>query len=1135
MKAEKSQLRNKQEFPILAPVPVSARACALATRQERIVIHVAASDKEMAAVAAGLGFFAPDREIIEFPAWDSNPYDRASPNQRILAQRIRALSQLVSSLAPQRKYAVLTTLNAVLQKTLVPESLQGKFLHGKVGEELPLYKIIAFLVENSYRRVSKVYEAGEFALRGSILDIFPAGQESPVRLDFLGETLEAIKSFDPISQISVEKLDRISIFPASELLLGADNIANFKKEFRLQFGLFSQDKEIYETIANGARFAGCENLLPLFYPELGSFFDYFKNVSRETFLFLDQAAIEATSDRAALIDEYYQERLANSKDYPALSPEQLYFEGIPEANLDGQVLANFAGGAANEVASDFSRPVYDKTNFLPLLQIGKQVCFLLSSVASSAYLQKLLEKQGLSAARVANMAEIKNVSRETFCYAVVEVETGFATSDILYISEQDLFGDRFVQARKQKKRNQNVLLEAESFEIGELIVHEDHGIGKFVGLEVLEVGGVRHEMIKLVYDNDDRLFVPVENIDLLTRYGADDGTIRLDRLGSSSWQERRARLKNRIKLAAEGLLKIAAERKFKQAPTLQIDDMQMAEFRSKFGFNETEDQQDAIDDVLADLAKTIPMDRLVCGDVGFGKTEVAMRAAFVAAISGVQVALICPTTLLARQHYISFEKRMRDFGIEVRQMSRMVSAAKIKETKTELAQGKVDVVVGTHALLAEDVKFANLGLLIIDEEQRFGVAQKEKIKKLKSNIHVLTLSATPIPRSLQLAISGISELSIIATPPVDRLVVRTFVSVYDELTIKEAIIRENNRGGQVFYVAPRIEHLEEIYLNLRKILPDASIAQAHGQMTPAQLDEVMNQFYDGKFDVLLSTAIVESGLDVPTANTMIIHRADMFGLAQLYQLRGRVGRGKQRGYAYLTMPKRHNLTDNAYKRLEVMQGLDSLGAGFSIASHDMDIRGFGNLLGEEQSGQVKEVGVELYQKMLRETIIRLRAEEEAHAQIAEKKKFVPNINLGISVLIPDYYVEDLDLRMGLYKRAAQLQNEEEIGQFMYELADRFGRLPEEVHSLLKTMRLKQLCLQVGICKIDVGSKAVVLEFAEQPEISPEKIVYFVQKHSERAKIKPPSKILLTIDAESSNEELIFQLEQDLTELAGLVE
>ncbi len=712
---------------------------------------------------------------------------------------------------------------------------------------------------------------------------------------------------------------------------------------------------------------------------------------------------------------------------------------------------------------------------------------------------------------------------------MLPLEEGFQSDDFIIISEQDIFGDRFIRAVKKKKNTDNFLAEAASIRLNEIVVHEEHGIGRFAGLETLEVKGVKHDMVKLLYEGDDRLFVPVENIDVISRYGSEDDNVRLDKLGGVAWQEKKSKLRHRIKIAADALLKVAAERALRVAAKFRPDANLYEEFISRFPYTETDDQLRAIEEVTADFETGRPADRLICGDVGFGKTEVALRAAFIAAAGGAQVALVCPTTLLSRQHYKNFKERFEGLPLKVAQLSRMVSATEAKKVKQGMADGSVDIVIGTHALLTDDIKFKNLGLLIIDEEQHFGVGQKEKLKKLKAEIHVMALSATPIPRSLQMAMSGVRELSLIATPPVDRLAVRTFVMPFDDLVIREAILRERNRGGRVYYVAPRISDLEHLLGVLRKLVPEAKFAVAHGQLSPNELDDIMNRFYDGDFDVLLSTAIVESGLDISTANTIIIHRADMFGLAQLYQLRGRVGRGKTRAYAYLTTEPRRIISEAAMKRLEVIQNLDELGAGFSLASHDMDIRGFGNLLGDEQSGHIREVGVELYQKMLQEAVMRAKAEKGSTAQ-ETGENFTPDISIGASILIPDFYVADLDLRMGLYKRAANLKNEDEIDAFRIELTDRFGKPPEEVLHLLETIRLKQICRRLGIEKIDFGPKAIVMQFHKSAKIDPAKLMAYVQKNHTRIKIRPDNKLVFAKDGEETfaeNNHLVMDYLNDI--------
>ena len=634
------------------------------------------------------------------------------------------------------------------------------------------------------------------------------------------------------------------------------------------------------------------------------------------------------------------------------------------------------------------------------------------------------------------------------------------------------------------------------------MVHAEHGIGRFVGLQTIQAAGAPHACLELHYADAAKLFLPVENIELLSRYGSDAAEATLDRLGGVAWQMRKAKLKKRLLDMADGLIRIAAERYMRTAPVLTVPEGLYDEFAARFPYDETEDQQAAIDAVLDDLSSARPMDRLVCGDVGFGKTEVALRAAFVAAMNGVQVAIVVPTTLLSRQHTRTFEERMRGFPIRIRQASRLVGSRELAQTRKEITEGRADIVIGTHALLAKGVKFANLGLLIIDEEQHFGVKHKERLKELKSDVHVLTLSATPIPRTLQLAMSGVRELSLITTAPIDRMAVRTFISPYDPLIIRETLLREHYRGGQSFYVCPRISDLADVRAFLESDVPEVKVAVAHGQMPPSELDDIMNAFYDGKYDVLLSTTIVESGLDVPTSNTLVVHRSDMFGLAQLYQLRGRVGRSRVRAYALLTLPVNRLLTKTAERRLKVLQSLDNLGAGFQLASHDLDIRGAGNLLGEEQSGHIREVGYELYQHMLEEAIAELKGTEELI-----DTGWSPQIMIGTPIMIPDDYVPDLDLRLSLYRRLGDLSALEEIDAFGAELIDRFGKLPQEVEHLLKVIYIKSLCRMANVEKLEAGPKGLVVHFRNSEFPNPPGLVAYIAGQGDNARLRPDQSVV----------------------------
>ena len=695
------------------------------------------------------------------------------------------------------------------------------------------------------------------------------------------------------------------------------------------------------------------------------------------------------------------------------------------------------------------------------------------------------------------------------------------------IAEQDVLGDRLIRQTRKRRRAENFLTEAQTLSSGELVVHLDHGVGRFLGLEVVSAAGAAHECLALEYADSAKLYLPVENIELLSRFGHEEGL--LDRLGGGAWQAKKAKLKERIREMADRLIRVAAERALRKAPILEPPVGMWDAFSARFPYEETDDQLRAIGDVLADMTTGTPMDRLICGDVGFGKTEVAMRAAFVAAMSGVQVAVIAPTTLLARQHAKSFRDRFRGFPINVRQLSRFVSQKEAAATKKGLADGTVDIVIGTHALLAKGVRFRNLGLLVVDEEQHVGVSHKERLKAMRSDVHVLTLTATPIPRTLQLSLSGVRDLSIIGTPPVDRLSIRTYVSEFDAVTVREALLREHYRGGQSFYVVPKIKDLPEIEEFLKEQLPELTHVVAHGQMAAGELDDRMNAFYDGKFDVLLATTIVESGLDIPAANTLIVHRADMFGLAQLYQIRGRVGRSKVRAYAYLTTKPRAKLTDAAQKRLRVLGSLDTLGAGFTLASQDLDIRGAGNLLGEEQSGQMRDVGFELYQSMLEEAIAKIRAGELEGLSETEEH-WSPQINLGVPVLIPEDYVPDLDVRLGLYRRLSALSTKVELEGFAAELIDRFGKLPKEVNTLLLVVRIKAMCLRAGIAKLDGGPKGATIQFHNDKFACPEGLVEFIQDQGGLAKVRD-NKIIVRRDWKKDSDKIkgAFAIARDLAE------
>jgi transcription-repair coupling factor (superfamily II helicase) len=1023
-----------------------------------------------------------------------------------------------------------------------------------VGGRINLDRLVSFFQSNGYGRTDTVREPGEYAVRGGIVDVFPAGEASPLRLDFFGDTLDGVRRFDALTQRSTDKLDGIAIKPVSEVLLDHDAIQRFRTRYREQFGTVADDDALYEAVSAGRRAAGMEHWLPLYYETLETLFDYVP----EAAVTLDYQAEDVRDTRLGMVADFYSARrtitVKNAPVYRPVKPELLFldqkdWDAALAKRAVGQ-LSPFAAPAGTAGAVDAgARPgrnfaearANPKVNVFEAVQEairaeqrdGVRVAVAAFSEGAADRMTSVLRERGVEDVRRADgWAVLKKLARGSVGVVVLALDQGYRFEDLLLVSEQDILGDRLARVPKRRQSFDKFIAEVSNLNPGDLVVHAEHGIGRYDGLVTLEVGGAPHDCLRCLYAGDDKLFVPVENIEVLSRFGSEEATVQLDRLGGVAWQSRKARVKQRIRDIAQELIRVAAERQLRQGDPLQTPEGLYEEFAARFPYPETEDQLRAIAETLEDMASGKPMDRLICGDVGFGKTEVALRAAFVAAMTGSQVAVVVPTTLLARQHYRTFTTRFQGLPVRIGQLSRLVSGKEAAQVKQDLAEGRIDILVGTHAVLGKGVAFKHLGLLIVDEEQHFGVKQKEKLKQLKTNVHVLTLTATPIPRTLQLALSGVREMSIIATPPVDRLAVRTFVMPYDGVVVREAILRERNRGGQSFYVVPRISDLDDVKEGLTQLVPEIKVATANGRMGAAELEAVMSAFDDGAFDVLLSTNIVESGLDIPRANTMIIHRADMFGLSQLYQLRGRIGRGKIRAYAYLTLPEKKKLTDTAQRRLEVMQTLDQLGAGFTLASHDLDIRGAGNLLGDEQSGHIREVGIELYQHMLEEAVAAARS---GVADLEEAKdEWTPQIAIGTPVLIPEDYVPDLGVRLGLYRRISTLVDRRELDAFAAELIDRFGKLPPEVDNLLDIIAIKRLCRDAGVEKVDAGPKGAVITFRQNQFANPAGLVDFIQRQVGTAKLRPDQKLVFIRSWDEPRERLtgINNLLQQLAKVAA---
>ncbi len=1103
-------------------LPWLAADLARAAGKGKRAVLIASDEAAMRAVGDAASFFAPELEVLTFPAWDCLPYDRSSPSLRSTSERLATLHAL------QRKgdkpQLLLTTINAALQRTLTPFRIRQLVASLAPGERIEIERLAGLLAANGYMRTDTVRDPGEFAVRGGIVDLFPAGEEQGLRLDFFGDEIETVRLFDPATQRTTGTTKGFTLLPASETLLDEESIKRFRSRYREMFGANATGDPLYQSVSDGRRIAGLDHWLPLFEERLETLFDHLNDddiIVREAH---DTGAADA---RFEAIEDYYQNRQrAQTKDagsYRPLEPASLY---LPRDEWDGLIAArpihlttpfhepesasvvDFGVDGPRDFAPERAQGtnIYEAVadHIAALKRSSHKVVLASYSAGSRERLKSLLADHGVTKLVTPDSWQ-EALGASGPALVVLPLDHGFTTPDIALLTEQDMLGDRLVRRRKRKKSQDAFLNELATLSPGDLVVHAEHGIGRFEGLTQIPVQKAPHDCVALSYAGGDKLYVPVENIDILSRYGSESEGVALDRLGGEGWQRRKSRMKERIRAIAGELMKVAAERALRPGAVAEPDTGYDA-FSDRFPYEETEDQDRAIGDVVEDLGKGKPMDRLVCGDVGFGKTEVALRAAYIAAMAGLQVAIIAPTTLLARQHYQNFCDRFQGFPIRIGRLSRLVSAKEAAETKAELAAGKVDIVIGTHALLAKGIEFRNLGLVIVDEEQRFGVTHKERLKALRADVHVLTLTATPIPRTLQMAMSGLRELSVIQTPPVDRLAVRTYVMPWDPVVVREALLREHYRGGQSFFVVPRIADLPDIEQFIREEVPEVRYVVAHGQMAPGEVEERISAFYDRKYEVLLSTTIVESGLDIPTANTMIVHRADRFGLAQLYQLRGRVGRAKTRAYAYFTTEANRIVTETAQKRLQVLANLESLGAGFQLATHDLDIRGAGNLLGDEQSGHIKEVGFELYQSMLEDAILEAKAGGIAETRARD---FSPQINVDAPILIPDEYVPDLDLRMSLYRRLNELEAADEIEAFAAELIDRFGKLPPETENLLKVIQIKLNCRKANVAKLDAGPKGALVHFFNDTFPDLPGLLAYVDRLQGTAKLRPDSKLVIT--------------------------
>nr|WP_272886147.1 transcription-repair coupling factor [Stutzerimonas kunmingensis] len=1100
---------GKQHWGNLPGAALSLAIAEAASNAKRFTLLLTADSQSAERLQEELAFFAPQLAVLHFPDWETLPYDIFSPHQDIVSQRIAALYQL-----PELSHGVLVVpITTALHRLAPKRFLLGSSLVLDVGQKLDVEQMRLRLEAAGYRCVDTVYEHGEFAVRGALIDLFPMGSPLPYRIDLFDDEIETLRTFDPENQRSIDKVESIRLLPAREFPLKKEAVTGFRARFRERFDVDFRRCPIYQDLSTGITPAGIEYYLPLFYEETATLFDYLPEDSQVFSLpGIEQAAEQFWSD----VRNRYEERRVDPE-RPLLPPAELFMpveDCFARLKLWPRVVASqqdvepgigrerFTAQALPELAIEAkaSEPLGKLRRFLD--EYAGRVLFTAESAGRREVLLELLARLKLRPQEVEGWEEFL-ASQEGLAITIAPLDEGLQLDDVALVAESPLFGQRVMQRRRREKSRdggENVIKNLTELREGSPVVHIDHGVGRYQGLVTLEIEGQAQEFLLLQYAEDAKLYVPVASLHLIARYtGSDDALAPLHRLGSETWQKAKRKAAEQVRDVAAELLDIYARRAAREGYAFKDPQVDYETFAAGFPFEETPDQQAAIDAVREDLLSAKPMDRLVCGDVGFGKTEVAMRAAFIAVHGGRQVGVLVPTTLLAQQHYNSFRDRFADWPVRVEVMSRFKSAKEVQSAIAELAEGKIDILIGTHKLLQDDVKFSNLGLVIIDEEHRFGVRQKEQLKALRSEVDILTLTATPIPRTLNMSIAGMRDLSIIATPPARRLSVRTFVMEQQNTVIKEALLRELLRGGQVYYLHNDVKTIEKCASDLQALVPEARVAIGHGQMRERDLEQVMSDFYHKRFNVLVASTIIETGIDVPSANTIIIERADKFGLAQLHQLRGRVGRSHHQAYAYLLTPTRKAMTDDAQKRLEAIANAQDLGAGFVLATHDLEIRGAGELLGEGQSGQIQAVGFTLYMEMLERAVKAIRKGEQPNLE--QPLGGGPEINLRLAALIPEDYLPDVHARLILYKRIANAADEDGLKELQVEMIDRFGLLPEPTKNLVRLTLLKLQAEKLGITKIDAGPQGGRIEFSADTSVDPMVLIKLIQSQPNRYKFE----------------------------------
>ncbi len=1141
LRLPKLPLKSAKQLWGNLPGAAQGLAIAAAARStQRFTLLLTDNSQSAERLKEELAFFAPELPVLHFPDWETLPYDVFSPHQDIISQRVATLYKL-----PQLQQGILVVpINTALHR-LAPKSFMiDASLMLDVGQKLDVESMRSSLQASGYQCVDTVYEHGEFAVRGALIDLFPMGSEAPYRIDLFDDEIETLRTFDPETQRSNDKVESIRLLPAREFPLDKKARGDFRSRFRERFDVDFRRCPLYQDLASGIIPAGIEAYLPLFFEETSNLFAYLPDDAQVFSLVGVDAAAEAfwldirsryaerrgdierpllpPADLFIAIDEYYSALkdhpriIIDSQDVsPAVGKERLPVQTFPDLSLDAR-----AAEPLNRV-KDF------------LATFNGRILFTVETAGRREVLLELLQRIDVVPVEVSNWEDFLTADyKVTIC--VAPIEAGVLLDDIALIPESALLGQRVMQRRRREKNrdgnHEHVIRNLTELREGAPVVHIDHGVGRYQGLVTLEIEEQATEFLMLEYADQAKLYVPVANLHLIARYtGSDDNSAPLHRLGTEQWQKAKRKAAEQVRDVAAELLNIYAIRAAREGFAFSNPGVDYATFSAAFPFEETPDQQAAIDKVRHDMLSGKPMDRLVCGDVGFGKTEVAMRAAFIAVHSGKQVAVLVPTTLLAQQHYNSFRDRFADWPVKVEVMSRFKTAKEINQAIRDLAEGKVDILIGTHKLLQSDVKFNNLGLVIIDEEHRFGVRQKEQLKALRSEVDILTLTATPIPRTLNMAFAGMRDMSIIATPPARRLSVRTFVMQRQDAVVKEALLRELLRGGQVYFLHNDVKTIEKCAADLAALVPEARIGIGHGQMHERELEQVMADFYHKRYNVLVASTIIETGIDVPNANTIIIDRADKFGLAQLHQLRGRVGRSHHQAYAYLLTPPQKSMTSDAQKRLEAISNAQDLGAGFMLATHDLEIRGAGELLGDGQSGEIQAIGFTLYMEMLERAVESIRKGEQPNLE--QPLNNGAEINLRLPALIPDEYLPDVHARLILYKRISSAKDNNALKELQVEMIDRFGLLPNPAKYLIRVTELKLKAQALGILKIDAGPYGGRLEFANDTCVDPIRLIKLIQSQPKHYRFEGATVFKFTVPMDNP-EQRFATIEALLTQLAA---